>query len=152
MVVEALRRERHAHALEHLDRLALRFFLPDGAMPHDPLDDLVADGERRIERRHRLLEDHRDAIAADVAQRRGRQAKEVGAFEEDFAGGHPARARDEAHDRERGHALAAARFADEAERAAGSDVEIDAVDGGERSRFGREGGREAATSSSASTR
>ena len=32
------------------------------------LGDLVADGEHRVERRHRLLEDHRDVLAAQVAQ------------------------------------------------------------------------------------
>jgi hypothetical protein len=31
------------------------------------LGDLVADGEHRVERGHRLLEDHRDAVAADRA-------------------------------------------------------------------------------------
>ena len=40
-------------------------------MAHQHLDDLLADRVARIERGHRLLEDHRDAVAAQVAQRRG---------------------------------------------------------------------------------
>ena len=35
----------------------------------DRLGDLVADVQHRVERRHRLLEDHRDAAAADVTER-----------------------------------------------------------------------------------
>jgi hypothetical protein len=33
------------------------------------LGDLVADGEHRVQRGHRLLEDHRDVLAADRASR-----------------------------------------------------------------------------------
>jgi hypothetical protein len=40
-----------------------------GPLVHpDHLGDLVADREDRVERRHRLLEDHRDPVAADRAQ------------------------------------------------------------------------------------
>ena len=42
----------------------------DALVPHDRLGDLLADREDRVERRHRLLEDHRDLGAAHLAQRR----------------------------------------------------------------------------------
>ena len=53
--------------LEHLDgpvhRLACAI---DLEVERDRLGDLVAAGEDRVERGHRLLEDHRDRVAADV--------------------------------------------------------------------------------------
>ena len=57
-----------------------------------------------------------------------RELQQVLAVEQDLAGLDPAGRRDEAHDRERGHALAAARLADEAHDLAAVDVEVDAVD------------------------
>ena len=42
-------------------------------MQRDRLGDLVADREHRVQRRHRLLEDHRDVGAADRAHRRVRR-------------------------------------------------------------------------------
>ena len=58
--------------------------------------------------------------------------QQVDAVEQDLAAGDaPRRLRHEAHDRQRGHALAAARFADDAERASGLEREADAVDRGE---------------------
>ena len=38
----------------------------DALMQRDGFDDLIADGVDRIQRRHRLLEDHRDVFAAHV--------------------------------------------------------------------------------------
>ena len=39
--------------------------------------DLIADGEHRVERRHRLLKDHRDPVAADLAHLVERQLQQV---------------------------------------------------------------------------
>ena len=83
------------------------------------LDDLVADREDRVQRRHRLLEDHRDLVAADRAASRDSAKRERGHVAardricppaDDAPGGDG----DEPHDRERGDALAAARLADDA--------------------------------------
>ena len=99
------------------------------------LGDLLADRVDRVQRGHRLLEDHRDLVAADRAH------LALGELEQILARRRaprpfdaPGRMRDEPHDRERGHALAAARFADDAERAALGDVERDAVDRAQRRR------------------
>jgi hypothetical protein len=47
------------------------------------LGDLVADGEERIEARHRLLEDHRDVVAAHLAHL-FRQRQNIAAVEHDL--------------------------------------------------------------------
>ena len=85
------------------------------------LADLVADGIDRVERRHRLLEDHGDVLAAQTPhgapEARGRRcrAPAPSGREQDAAaatrraGGR----RQEAHDRESGQRLAAAAFADD---------------------------------------
>ena len=58
-----------------------------------------------------------------------RSLEQVLALEQHLAAGDaPGRLRHQAHDRERGDALAAARFADDAERAAALEREVDAVD------------------------
>ena len=94
------------------------------------LGDLVAHREHRVERRHRLLEDHRDLVAPDLRHLVLGELREVAALEHDRRGRlDPARQVDQPHDRERGHRLAAAGLADDAERAARLDREVDAVDG-----------------------
>ena len=73
--------------------------------------------------RHRLLEDHRDArCRAGRCSSRVARPTQLAALEADRAAGDAARRlRHQAHDRQRGDALAAARFADDRERAAGLD-------------------------------
>jgi hypothetical protein len=62
--------------------------------------------------------------------RSGFAFKRSSPVEQDLAGGNPAgRLRHEAHDRQRGDALAASGFADDAERAAALDAQIDPVHG-----------------------
>jgi hypothetical protein len=67
----------NAHLLEHRQRLGARARRVLALVQAYRLGDLLADGEHRVERRHRLLEDHRDLGAADVAQRRGRRLREI---------------------------------------------------------------------------
>ena len=66
---------------EQRDRLVARLRLGEAAVAHQHLDDLIADGVARIERGHRLLEDHRDAVAAQVAQLAVRQVEQTDAVE-----------------------------------------------------------------------
>ena len=56
------------------------------AMQAQYLGDLEADGERRVEARHRLLEDHADAIAAHGAHRAVGERRQIFAIEQDAAG------------------------------------------------------------------
>ena len=143
IVVEAPLGRRDAHPAQHLDRVRLRRLAADPTVAQDALDDLLADGERRVERAHRLLEDHRDPVAAQLAHRRRRQLEQIGALEPDLAAGDAARRpRHESHDRQCGDALAAAGLADDAERAARLQREAHAVDGAELAAFDVETGAE----------
>ena len=120
----------NADPLEHRHReIVGRLARELGAMGVDRFPQLRADGEHRIERGHRLLEDHRDAVAADAAHLGQRQREQVPAAKEDASAGDGAgRARDQPQDRERGHRLAAARLADQSEHLVAVDLERDAVD------------------------
>ena len=114
------------------------------------LADLEADAVDRRQRAHRLLEDHRDLAAADVADGAAARVEAgevgggaVGAVEADLAGGDAAGAVDDLQDRAGGDRLARARLADDAEGPAAVQGEGDAVDGGDEAGAGRELGAQA---------
>ena len=91
---------------------------------------LLLDRVQRIERGHRLLEDHRDLVAPDVAERARIEGQEVHAVEADAArrvrrGG----VGQEPQDRQRRHRLARARFADERHGLGLADIEGHIADG-----------------------
>src|SRR5687767_2009235 len=90
--------------------------------------DLLTDGVDRIQRRHRILKDHRDIVAADVSHPiigRGRQLFALESYgpRHDFS-----RQRDQSHDRERGDRFTRARFANQPEQLTFIDVETDVID------------------------
>ena len=87
------------------------------------LVDLLAAAHDRVERGHRLLEDHRHPGRAELAQPARRCARQVVAVEPDRAAGDRQRLRQQAHHALRDHRLARARLADEADDLAASDVE-----------------------------
>jgi hypothetical protein len=127
------------HELQHLDRLvhgrppAQPFMEPQG------LGDLLAAGEHGVERRHRLLEDHRDFFAANLPHLAGGQIHEVPAVVEDLALDDLARGRrDQLHDAERRHGLAAAGLAHDPEGLAFLDVQVHAVHGADDALVGEE--------------
>ena len=85
--------------------------------------------EDGVQRRHRFLEDHRHARAADLAHRALVERREVLSVEMDLAAGFdPSGRANQSEQRECGDRLAAARFANDAYRFAGTDLEADAVD------------------------
>ncbi len=106
--------------MTNFDRVAaeLQRRLPRvGLVQEQGLADLPADRHHRIERGHRLLEDHGDLLAADQAHGGSVEPHEVHAVEAHRTAHDPARRiGDEAHERERRHALAAAGFADDGQR------------------------------------
>ena len=120
---------RNAHAAQQVDRARPRRAASETLMQDERLGDLPADPHDRIERGHRLLEHHRDGVAADVAHDRLGQADELAAVEPHAAFDPPGRLGDEAHDGERGDALAAAGFADHAEDLAARQGPAHVVDG-----------------------
>ncbi len=90
--------------------------------------------KHRVERGHRLLKDHRDPRAADLAHfvfgqlgedRRLRLPLRV---HHDLPAGDSAGRGDQPDDRHRGHAFAAAAFADQAERFAARNAQRDIID------------------------
>ena len=94
----------------------------------EALGDLPADRVDRVEMRQRVLEDHRDAPAVDVAALRPAHRQQIMALEENAAAGDVAgRAVDDVHDGRRGHALAGAAFAEDRQCLAGIEMEVDAA-------------------------
>src|SRR4051794_4790774 len=123
------RRLRDADEVQHLDGAVLRRAPLDAFMQAQRLAQLAPDRQHRIEAGHRLLEDHADVVAADVAHRALGQRQEIAALKPDRAGDLAGRLGDEAQDRVRGDGLAAAALADDRQRLALLDLEGDAVDG-----------------------
>src|SRR5205814_5988469 len=104
----------------------------------DRLADLRPDLVDRVQRRHRVLEDHRDLGAADVAEAALRLRDQVLALVEHLALEARIRPAGEAEDRHRGHALTGAGLADDPEDLAAVEREIDAVDRAYDAVLGRE--------------
>src|SRR5712691_3196253 len=91
------------------------------------LGHLVVDGEERVERRHRILEDGRDPPPADPAHLGLALLYQILALELDAAAHDTGARREQADDRVAGRGLAATGFSDEAEGLSGLDREADAV-------------------------
>ena len=133
ILVHAKLRAFDLHFRQRLDRAAARLVVAEArAGEPDRLDDLVADGEHRVQRGHGLLEDHRDVRAAHLHQLLFGQPQQVARpsagppveAEQDFAVATLGQVRrQQADHRQGGDGLAAARFADQAERLPRVDVE-----------------------------
>src|SRR5271170_682100 len=95
----------------------------------DDLADLLFDRMERIERRHRLLEDHRHHGAPYRPHFGVARLENVAPFEEDFARWMARRRIGQETDRrQRRHRFARARFADQGQNAAGRQPERNAID------------------------
>ena len=68
---------RHAHLLQHRQRLLPRRQRSQGRVPLDHLDQLCTQGQNRIETGRRLLKNHRHAPPAHLAHGRLRQGQQV---------------------------------------------------------------------------
>ena len=123
ILAQPVGRARDADPLEQLDRARPRGGARGAEVAAVNLHELVADRVGGIERRHRLLEHHHHAIAAQAGELLARGGREVFALEREAAHAAFGGGRKQAHQRERSHRLAAAGFADEPERLAGFDVE-----------------------------
>ena len=118
-----------AHLLHHVeDALLARLRIEFGVRAQN-LVDLAANRHHRIERRHRLLEDHRHLRRAELPQAAVGRGENLFADQLDAAAGRNQRAlRQQTHRGQRGHRLARAAFADEAQRLALVHLDRDAVD------------------------
>ena len=99
-----------ADLIEQIEHALARGAIGKPTVDLQHLADLPLDRVQRIERGHRLLEDHRDLVAADLAERRWRKREQVLALEQDRSGWVRRRGvGEETEDRERRHRLARAR-------------------------------------------
>ena len=124
-----LRGAGNTDRVERGDRALPCFVARHREMRAHGFGDLVADREDRIERAHRLLEDHADAAAADLPHGGFAKRNEIAPLEQDFAGALAAAARQQTQDRQRGERLAAAAFADNANDLAWTYVERHVLEG-----------------------
>ena len=76
----------YAHELQEVERALVRRIARDVLVMNDRLDDLAADRVERIERGHRLLEDHGDLPPTDGVELPLGQAEDVAAAIIDFPG------------------------------------------------------------------
>src|SRR6476620_3025319 len=120
---------RKSDCLEQLDRTGARALLRDVLVELDRLDELGPDRVDRVQRGHRVLEDHRDVVAADLAQTARAGGEQVFPVEQGLTAGDRVLLRVQAHDRQAGDALAGAGLTDDPECLAFLDAEVDAVDG-----------------------
>src|SRR5919112_778631 len=125
---EALLRGGNADVRERARGTLPRGLVGYRLMRADRLDHLRVDAQDRVERRHRILEDHGEALAAHPPQLLLRPPDEPFALDPDRSEYDPTGRVDQAEDRQAGDRLARARLADEPEHRAPRDVERDAVD------------------------
>ncbi len=132
----------HFHPRQHVDGLLARFLLAHFLVQDDGFGDLLSNGAHRAHRGHRFLKNHRNLVAADVADfiSLGIQVGQIDHFAEDVAvlfhlsvKEHIAldnfsRRRNQAQQRKRGDALAAAAFSHHAHRLTALNVQVHAVD------------------------
>ena len=84
VVVDADLGPGDADQRHHLQRLVAGRRLVQVVVDPDDLGDLLADGVHRVERRHRVLEDHRDLAAPDLAQLLFRRQQQIVALPQDL--------------------------------------------------------------------
>ena len=120
---------RDAHRVEELERLLVRLVLGDVEVVAEALGELPADLHHRVERGHRVLEDHGHLGAPQGPQLVLRRADELLAGVGGRPGADDVLGGEQAHDRAGQHGLAGARLADDAEGLAPLEAEGHAVDG-----------------------
>ena len=129
-IAEAAPGVGHADPIEQPQRLRACRRLARTAMTIDRFRNLLADNKDRVEARHRLLEDHRDAGAANLPHRFGVERRQFATHELHAAFDAARPVGQQAHHGQRGDALARPRFADDRERFARMDVEAQVHDHG----------------------
>ncbi len=116
------------HELEHGRRARSRVVPRDPLVDSKRLDDLVADAHEGVQRRHGVLEDHRDRLAADASKSLGAAGQQVHPIERSRSLlDAPGRRRDQTQQRQIRHGLPGPRFADDADGLARFDAKRHAV-------------------------
>ena len=138
VVVDPAVRLRDADPVEHLDGAAPGRALGRVRVHPVGLDDLRAHREVGVQRRERVLEDHRHVAAAELPHLVLGQRQHVGAVQDDLARQLGVGAVEEAHDRRARHRLAGAGLAHDPQRLAPRDGVAQPVDGLDDAVTGRE--------------
>ena len=141
VLIEPLRRRRDANQTQQFDRPGATLRTGQGGVGLQRFLDLQADGQHRVQRGCRFLEDHADAGPADGAQTGWRGCQQVLAAPVHMAG-YRGVAAQQAADGTQGDAFAAAGFADQTKDFAGADGQRDIVDGSDDAAGGGEGDSE----------
>ena len=128
--IDTARRIGDAHQVQQFDGTAARFGARQVFVQAQGLADLVGDGQHRVQRRHRVLEHHRHFAAAQLAQLAVRHGQHVFAAVANGALQAAGAWLVQAQHRQRGHALAAARFTDQADAFARPHLQRHVLDGG----------------------
>ena len=120
ILLHALVRVGNADQVQQLHRAPQRRAARQLHVPAQGFADLVADGENRVQRGHRVLEDHADLATPQLLEFRLAHGEQVAPLEERAAGGDaPRRLGDQPQHGKDVHALARAALAHDAQRLAG---------------------------------
>ena len=118
-----------ADELKQLDGAGARLLLVHVKVDGQRFGDLQPDGEQRIERRHRLLEDHRNVAPADFAHLVLVEVEQIATIEYDAAVWDAAGvSRQQAHDRECRDRFARPQFTDDGDGFATPHTETQPLD------------------------
>jgi hypothetical protein len=117
-------RGRDAHHVEQLTRSRPRCRRAKAEVEADGFFELRTDGPDRIQRRHRVLEHHRDPTAAHLAELGFRKLEEVHSVEQRYAG--DLGVRQQLHERQRCDCFAASGLSHDCQHLAALDFEVDA--------------------------
>ncbi len=126
---------RDAHLLEQLERTALGRAAVEAEVEANVLGQLAPDREHRVERRHRVLEDHREVAPGELATPCGGKGEQVVAVEA-HAPLDRSSVRQHAEQCQHRHRLSAAALPGDAEHLPVLDPVIDSVDDGEQTARG----------------
>ena len=128
VVAHAVGRLGDAHEAQQLDGALLHLLLAQ-TLALEGLEELLAHGGNRVERGHRVLEDHADLFAAQASNLTVVHRRELLALVAHGAAHDLAHLGQQAHERTGGGGLTAARLAYQAERLALGDGERDLLHG-----------------------
>jgi hypothetical protein len=144
VLVQPLGRGRDADAGQGVDRTRARGLARGALVREHCFDHLGFDRQDRVQRHHRVLEDHGDPAAAQRAHALGCRAHQFLAVEGDAAPGNAARWIDQPDDRESRDGLARSGFADQSEHFAACQVDRHVGHGGQHAVARREFGAQVA--------
>ena len=118
ILLQPLFRLIDAHQPEHLQRPCLCYCARHLLMLPQRLHQLVPDGIERVQRGHGILKDHADAAAQQLAHLLAALLLQIHAVKQDGVGPDGGVIRQQLHHRHHADALAAAGFADNADKLA----------------------------------